>query len=166
VRRELISRSESCKAEQNKISKQIPQLKKDGTDTAALFSKLTELKETIRVSEARLKDVENEYSALMLSLPNVPDQDLEPGGKENNRPVGYFGQPKTFDFEPQNHVDLCTRLGLIDYARGDKLSGSGFWIYRGLGARLEWALLNYFIETHLADGYELVLVPHMLGYEC
>lgn len=63
-------------------------------------------------------------------------------------------------------MDLCTDLGLIDYKRGVKLSGNGFWIYRGMGARLEWALLNYFIDTHLADGYELVLVPHMLGYEC
>ena len=75
-----------------------------------------------------------------------------------------FGSPKQFDFEPKNHVDLCTDLGLIDYPRGAKLSGqrvSG--IYRGMGARLEWALLNYFIETHLNDGYELVMVPHMLG---
>jgi seryl-tRNA synthetase len=63
-------------------------------------------------------------------------------------------------------VDLCTDLNLIDYPRGAKLSGAGFWIYRGLGARLEWALLNYFIDTHIGDGYELVLVPHMLGYEC
>jgi len=63
-------------------------------------------------------------------------------------------------------VDLCTSLGLIDYERGTKLSGSGFWIYRGMGARLEWALLNYFIDTHIADGYELILPPHMLEYEC
>jgi seryl-tRNA synthetase len=63
-------------------------------------------------------------------------------------------------------VDLCTDLGLIDYPRGTKLAGSGFWVYRGLGARLEWALLNYFIDTHLADGYELVLLPHMLEYQC
>jgi seryl-tRNA synthetase len=165
-RRELISRSENSKAEQNKISKQIPQMKKDGVDTSALISQMNELKETIKTAEASLKDVENEYNGLMLSLPNLPDTDLEPGGKENNKPIRYFGEPRSFDFEPKNHVDLCTSLGLIDYTRGTKLSGSGFWIYRGMGARLEWALLNYFIDTHLADGYELVLVPHMLGYEC
>jgi seryl-tRNA synthetase len=102
----------------------------------------------------------------MLSLPNLPDRDLLAGGKENNEALRFFGEPKTFDFEPKNHVDLCTDLGLIDYKRGTKLSGAGFWIYRGLGARLEWALLNYFIDTHLSNGYELVLVPHMLGYEC
>jgi seryl-tRNA synthetase len=135
-------------------------------DTTALIMQMNELKEMIRASETKLKDVENEYTTLLLSLPNLPDEDLIPGGKENNTPVRYFGEPQTFDFEPSNHVDLCTRLGLIDYIRGAKLSGSGFWIYRGVGARLEWALLNYFIDTHLSDGYELVLVPHMLGYEC
>lgn len=166
LRRELIAKSENCKAEQNRISKQMPQLKKEGADTTVVLAQINELKETIKTSEAKLKDVENEYTTRLLSLPNLPDEDLTPGGKENNQAIRYFGQPHVFDFEPANHVDLCTNLGLIDYARGVKLSGSGFWIYRGLGARLEWALLNYFIDTHLADGYELVLVPHMLGYEC
>ena len=77
----------------------------------------------------------------------------------------YYGG-RTLDFEPKNHVDLCTELGLIDYERGAKLAGNGYWLYRGMGSRLEWALLNYFIETHELDGYEIVLVPHMLGYEC
>lgn len=166
LRRELIAKAENSKAEQNRISKQIPQLKKDGADTTALFSQIGSLKETIKEAEAKLKEVEAEYNALMLSLPNLPDADLEPGGKENNKPIRYFGEPHVFDFEPKNHIELCTKLGLIDYVRGVKLSGSGFWVYRGMGARLEWALLNYFIDTHLADGYELVFVPHILGYEC
>jgi len=165
-RRELIAKAENSKAEQNRISKQIPQIKKDGADTTALFSQMNSLKETIKESEAKLREVESEYNELMLGLPNLPDPDLEPGGKENNKPIRYFGEPHVFDFEPKNHVELCTQLGLIDYVRGVKLSGSGFWVYRGMGARLEWALLNYFIDTHLADGYELVFVPHILGYEC
>ena len=124
------------------------------------------ISDEIKASDAALKDVDAEWRTLMLALPNLPDPDLKPGGKENNEPLCYYGEPHKFDFEPKNHVDLCTSLGLIDYPRGAKLSGSGFWIYRGMGARLEWALLNYFIDTHIADGYELVLVPHMLGYEC
>jgi len=76
------------------------------------------------------------------------------------------GEPHSFDFEPQHHVDLCNALGLIDYDRGAKLGGSGFWMYRGMGSRLEWALLNYFIDTHLNDGYEFILPPHMLEYQC
>lgn len=165
-RRELIGRSEALKAEQNKTSKEIPAIKKAGGDTAPIFARMKELSNEGKEVEAQLRDVEAEYRTLLLSLPNLPDPDLKPGGKENNEPLRYYGEPHKFDFEPKNHVDLCTDLGLIDYTRGTKLSGAGFWIYRGMGARLEWALLNYFIDTHIADGYELVLVPHMLGYEC
>jgi len=165
LRREAIYKTESLKAEQNKVSKKIPELKKAGADTSAIFAEMNKLKEEIKENEAKLREIEEEYRSLMLSLPNLPDEDLKPGGKENNEPVRIFGRKPEFDFEPKNHVDLCTDLGLIDYARGTKLSGSGFWVYRGLGARLEWALLNYFIDTHLKDGYELVLVPHILGYE-
>ncbi|MBS7314805.1 MAG: serine--tRNA ligase [Clostridiaceae bacterium] len=165
-RRDLIGRSEALKAEQNKSSKEIPAIKKAGGDTAPIFARMKELSNEGKEVEAKLRDVEAEYRTLMLSLPNLPDPDLKPGGKENNEPLRYYGEPHKFDFEPKNHVDLCTDLGLIDYTRGTKLSGAGFWIYRGMGARLEWALLNYFIDTHIADGYELVLVPHMLGYEC
>ncbi len=165
-RRSMISENEALKAEQNKVSKSVPQLKKEGKDVAPIFAQMKELSETIKQNDEKLKEVEIEYSNLMLSLPNLPDIDLKPGGKENNEPLKYFGEPHKFDFEPKNHVDLCTDLGLIDYKRGTKLSGNGFWIYRGMGARLEWALLNYFINTHIDDGYELVLVPHMLGYEC
>ena len=165
-RRESIAALEADKAEQNKVSKQIPAMKKAGEDIAPVLARMNELKEAVKTAEAALKEIESEYNERMLGLPNLPDPDLKPGGKENNEPLRYFGQPHSFDFEPKNHVDLCTELGLIDYPRGAKLSGGGFWIYRGMGARLEWALLNYFIDTHLADGYELVLVPHMLGYEC
>lgn len=165
-RRELIGRSEALKAEQNKTSKEIPAIKKAGGDTAPIFVRMKALSNEGKQVEAQLRDVEAEYRTLMLSLPNLPDPDLKPGGKENNEPLRYYGEPHQFDFAPKNHVDLCTDLGLIDYVRGTKLSGAGFWIYRGMGARLEWALLNYFIDTHIADGYELVLVPHMLGYEC
>ncbi len=166
LRRDTIARTEAAKAEQNKVSKQIPAMKKAGEDVSAVIQKLNLLKETIKSSDSKLKEIENEYMPLMLGLPNLPDPDLKPGGKENNEPIRYFGEPHKFDFTPKNHVDLCTDLGLIDYQRGVKLSGSGFWVYRGMGARLEWALLNYFIETHIGDGYELVLLPHMLGYEC
>ena len=165
-RRALIAESENLKAEQNRQTKLVPQMKKEGKDTTEVFAAMKELGAKAKESAAKLAEVEARYNELMLGLPNLPDRDLKPGGKENNEPLKYFGEPHHFDFEPKNHVELCTALGLIDYERGVKLSGNGFWIYRGLGARLEWALLNYFIDTHIADGYELVLVPHMLGYEC
>ncbi len=165
-RRALIAETEAMKAEQNKTNKLIPQYKKEGKDVSELFAKMKEMSSKTRENDDKLKAVEAEYTSLMLGLPNLPDKDLLPGGKENNQPLRYFGEPRKFDFEPKNHVDLCTELGLIDYTRGTKLAGSGFWIYRGMGARLEWALLNYFIDTHLADGYEMILPPHMLEYEC
>ena len=165
-RRALISGTESIKAEQNKVNKLIPQYKKEGKDVAEIFAKMKEMSAQVKADEEKLKEVEAKFNTLMLGLPNLPDEDLLPGGKENNEPLRYFGEPKNFDFEPKNHVDLCTDLGLIDYKRGAKLSGAGFWIYSGIGARLEWALLNYFIDTHISNGFELMLVPHMLGYEC
>ncbi|MBR6680559.1 MAG: serine--tRNA ligase [Clostridia bacterium] len=165
-RRALIAETESIKAEQNKINKLIPQYKKEGKDVAPIFADMKKLSETTKLNDEKLKEIGTQLTSVMLGLPNLPDEDLLAGGKENNEPIRYFGEPKQFDFEPKNHVDLCTGLGLIDYDRGTKLSGSGFWIYRGMGARLEWALLNYFIDTHLADGYELILPPHMLEYEC
>ncbi len=165
-RRTLIAETESLKAEQNRVTKLVPQYKKEGKDVTPVFDKMKQLSATIKTNDDKLKEVEDQLTSYMLGLPNLPDADLLPGGKENNQPLRYFGEPRKFDFEPKNHVDLCTDLGLIDYKRGVKLSGSGFWIYRGMGSRLEWALLNYFIDTHLSNGYELVLVPHMLGYEC
>ena len=166
ARRELIAATETMKAEQNKVSKEIPLKKKAGEDVAPIFARMGELKAQIAENDEKLRDVEAEYRTLMLSLPNLPDPDLNPGGKENNEPLRYFGEPHKFDFEPKHHVDLCTELGMIDYERGTKLAGSGFWMYTGMGARLEWALINYFIDTHTADGYEFILPPHMLEYQC
>ncbi len=165
-RRSLIMETEAIKAEQNKMNKLIPQYKKEGKDVAPIFAEMKAMSNKTKEIDEKLKEVEIKQTDIMLGLPNLPDEDLLPGGKENNQPLRYWGEPRKFDFEPKHHVDLCTDLGLIDYDRGTKLAGSGFWIYRGMGARLEWALLNYFIDTHLADGYELILPPHMLEYEC
>ena len=165
-RRALIAETEALKAEQNKTTKLIPQYKKEGKDVAPIFEQMKQMSNTAKANDEKIKAIEERFNTLMLGLPNLPDPDLKPGGKENNEPLRYFGEPHKFDFEPKNHVDLCTDLGLIDYERGTKLSGSGFWIYRGMGSRLEWALLNYFIDTHIQDGYELILPPHMLEYEC
>ncbi len=164
-RRALITSGDELKSRQNSISKSIPQMKKEGKDTTEVMADMKVVSDNIKQNDADLREVEESYRNLMLMLPNLPDADLAAGGKEANEEVSTFGTPHVFDFEPKNHVDLCTDLGLIDYPRAAKMSGSGFVVYRNMGARLEWALLNYFIDTHLADGYELVLVPHMLGYE-
>ncbi len=165
-RRRLTGQTEALKAEQNTASKQIPQLKKEGGDVAGLMARMKELSAKIKEEDAALSALEEKQKDLLLCLPNLPDSDLESGGKENNKPVRVFGEQPKFGFPMKNHVELCESLGLIDYERGAKIAGNGSWIYRGMGARLEWALLNFFVNEHLSDGYELILPPHMLGYEC
>ena len=178
--RGLKTSTETKTAEKNKIAKENGKLfgmkkgaEKKGEDTTAIDAQIEENKQksisldnAIEGDAELLKNLNVEFRSAMLSLPNLPDADLLPGGKENNEPLRYIGEKHSFDFEPKHHVDLCTDLGLIDYERGVKLSGSGNWMYTGMGARLEWALLNYFIDTHTADGYEFILPPHMLEYKC
>ena len=178
--RALKTTSEGRTAQKNKIAKENGKLygmkkglEKKGQDTAEVDAKIAENTcASIKIDEENAADLEKlnvlnaEYRTAMLSLPNLPDADLLPGGKENNEPLRYIGEKHSFDFEPKHHVDICTNLGLIDYERGVKLAGSGNWMYTGMGARLEWALLNYFIDTHIADGYDFILPPHMLEYKC
>ncbi len=165
-RRALTGEVEAMKAQQNAVSKKIPQIKKEGGDVAAVMAEMKELSAKIKEKDADLSALEDTQKDLMLRLPNLPDDDVVAGGKEQNMEVRLDGEKPQFDFEPKNHVDLCESLGMIDYERGAKLAGNGSWVYRGAGAKLEWALLNFFISEHLADGYELILPPHMLGYQC
>ena len=165
-RRALLKETETMKAEKNRVSAMIPVLKKKGEPTEQVFAEMKELGVRIAASDKRVAEVTERIAEIMFRLPNVPDEDLASGGKENNAVIKVFGKKPEFDFKPQNHVDICNRLGLIDYERGVKVAGNGYWIYRKAGARLEWALLNFFIEEHLRDGYELILPPHMLNYNC
>jgi len=178
--RGLKTSTETKTAQKNKIAKENGKLfgmkkglEKKGENTSAVDAQIEANKAAsialdaeVAEDAAKLKELNVEFRTAMLSLPNLPDADLLPGGKENNQPLRYVGEMVKFDFEPKHHVDLCTDLGLIDYERGVKLAGSGNWMYTGLGARLEWALLNYFIDTHTADGYDFILPPHMLEYQC
>ena len=165
-RRSLLSENESLKAERNRLNKEIPAMKKRGEDTAPLMAQLKDMSDRVKAMDERQAQLEEKIRTFMLALPNLPAEDVQAGGKEANQVVKVYGQKPEWDYEPQNHVDLCTKLGLIDYERGVKMGGNGFWLYTGKGAILEWALLNYFVETHLKDGYEFMLPPHLLTYEC
>ncbi len=157
---------ESLKAQRNKVSSEIPALKKQGKPVEHIFEKMRELGEEIAKGDAKINELQEEIFNFVACLPNMPDDDLLSGEKENNKVVKEYNEKPNFDFTAKNHVDLCTNLGIIDYERGVKLSGNGFWAYRGDGARLEWALLNFFISEHLNDGYEFILPPHQLSYNC
>ena len=165
-KREQMGKIEAMKAEKNAASKQIPQIKKAGGDISEIMAKMKEIGALIDEGEAVIKELDQKQTNLILSLPNLPDEDVAAGGKEQNEPVRYFGKKPEFAFPMKNHVELCESLGMIDYQRGAKIAGAGSWLYRGWGSRLEWALLNFFINEHINDGFEFILPPHMLGYQC
>lgn len=163
--RDLLNEIEQKKAKKNLVSKQMPQLKKNGENTDDIMREMKQLASEIKVSTEILNKTHGNLQQLLLSLPNLPEEDVVAGGKENNEVISHFKEKPEFDFEIKDHVTLCENLGLIDYEKGAKLAGSGSWVYKGVGARLEWALLNYFIDEHIKDGYEFILPPHMLNYE-
>lgn len=165
-RRAIILNVEAKKAERNNVTQQIAKLKREKADASALIADMGNLAAQIKELDASLAQTEEELNGLLASYPNFPDDDIAAGGKENNEVLSYFGQKPVFGFNFKNHYDICTKLGLIDYERGVKLGGNGFWLYRGAGAELEWALINYFVAEHLKDGYEFILPPHMLNYRC
>jgi seryl-tRNA synthetase len=160
-------RLEQARAERKKLSSQMSQLRREPEPDE---SAVEELRARSQAFGSQISDLEERADALAASrqeildgLPNVPDEDVPAGGKEANQVVRTGGNPPVFDFEPSDHVEIAERLGLVDYKRGVKLGGTGSWIYTGLGAQLEWALLNYFVQAHLRDGYTFILPPHLLN---
>ncbi len=166
LRRNTITRTEELKAKRNKVSKEIPAMKKAGQDVVPVMEEMRRIGEDIKVLDDTLKELSEKINSFLEALPNIPAEDVVAGGKECNRVVKTWGNKPSFSFAPKDHVTLCTELGLIDYPRGVKMGGNGFWLYTGLGAQLEWALLNFFVQEHLADGYTFMLPPHILTYAC
>ena len=160
---ELLQKVEAMKAKRNQLSASVPQVKKVGGDVQAIFAEVKQINADMESDEQLLQKIENEIKSFVETLPNLPDEDLLPGEKENNKVVRVVGEKPVFNFKPKDHVELAESLGLVDYERGAKISGRGTWIYTGLGAQLEWALVNYFIQEHLKDGYTMILPPHLLN---
>lgn len=165
-RKKLALEAENLKARRGKESAQIPILQKQGKPVDDLRAALQDLSNKIAELDAAAGEYEKKVTTFVERLPNLTDEDVPAGGKENNVAVRTFGQKPNFDFKPKDHVDLVKSLGLIDYERGVKMGGNGYWLYKGDGALLEWALLNYFVEEHRRDGYEFILPPHILTYAC
>lgn len=164
-RKQLIFQVEQVKAETNKLSATVPQVKKAGGNVQDIFNKVKSLNASIAEADARIKSLDQEIDGFLADLPNIPDEDLLAGGKENNKVIKTFKTIPAFSFKPKDHVELCESLGIIDYQRAAKISGTSTWIYKGIGAQLEWALLNFFISEHLKDQYEFILPPHILNYD-
>ena len=162
----LEQKNNELKAKRNSASGEVAKLKKQGLDASGIIAEMKILGDEIAQNDNKLKELADANFNFIAGLPNIPDEDLLAGEKENNKVIDIYGEKPVFDFEPKNHVDLCESCGLIDYKRAAKLSGNGYFIYTNVGARLEWALLNFFISEHLNDGYEFILPPHQLGYNC
>jgi len=164
-KRKLLKIVEDNKAEQNRLSASVPAAKKAGEDVSQIFAKVKEIAAKNTEFEGKLKEIDQKIFDFVAALPNIPDDDLLGGGKENNKVIKVVGNKPEFGFKIKDHVELAESLGLVDYERGAKIAGRGAWVYTNLGARLEWALLNFFISEHLKDGYQFILPPHLLNEE-
>ncbi|MBR7830413.1 serine--tRNA ligase [Actinospica sp. MGRD01-02] len=156
---------EQLRAERKTIARAVAALDPDDPAAGRLRADGTAVAERLTALTARQARLETACRAFLDALPNLPDPDVPAGGKEANRVLRTAGDPPVLPEGALDHVTLATRLGLVDYERGVRIAGTGFWAYRGSGARLEWALLNYFLDAHIAAGYEFVLPPHLATVE-
>lgn len=163
-RREIIFEVENKKARQNEVSKQVPKLKKDGVDVSDLFKEMKALSDEIKELDTKVKDLDEEIRKELLSIPNTPSKEI-PIGKsdEDNVEIRKFLEPKKFDFEVKAHWDLGVDLDILDFERAVKISGSRFSVFKGLGAKLERALINFMLDLHSNQGYEEVGVPVLIN---
>ena len=163
-RRTLLFETEKCKAEQNTVSKKIPVLKKEGQDTTAIFAEMKELSDKIKENDAAIKILDEQIKKFLLSVPNIP-LDIVPYGKDSddNLELRKFGTPPQFDFSPLPHWDIGKLLNILDPERAAKVTGSRFHFYKGAGARLERAVINFFLDTHTKNGYTEIFPPFMVN---
>ena len=163
-RREIIFEVENKKARQNEVSKQVPKLKKEGVDVSELFKEMKALSDEIKELDVKVKDLDEEIRKELLSIPNTPNKEI-PIGKsdEDNVEIRKFLEPKKFDFEVKAHWDLGVDLDILDFERAVKISGSRFSVFKGLGAKLERALINFMLDLHSEQGYEEVGVPVLIN---
>lgn len=166
-RRILLSEVEVLKAEQNKVSKQVPVMKKEGKDVAPVFEEMKKMSDKVKELDSQVAEVEKELNDYMLTIPNIPNPTV-PAGKtdEDNVEIRRFLEPTKFDFEPKAHWDLGSELEIVDPETAARVSGSRFTFYKGAGARLERAIMNFFLDMHTEKhGYTEVFPPFMVSRE-
>ncbi|GHV18881.1 serine--tRNA ligase [Planctomycetales bacterium] len=164
-RRAIIAETETLQATRNAVSQEIAGLKKAGADVAAKTDAMRAVGAQIKTLADELATVEPELRELTLGIPNHPAPDVPEGkGEEDNVTLDTWGEKRQFNFQPKPHWELCEKLGLVDFKRGTKISGSGFILYRGLGARLERALFNFFLDLHTREhGYTEWFPPFVVN---
>lgn len=164
-RRSLLAEVESLKNKQNTASREVPKLKKEGKDTTQLFAEMKELSAQIKALDAEVADINEQMRSKLLGIPNVPNDDVQIGTDDSdNVELRKFGEPRSFEFEPKAHWDIGENLNILDFERAGKISGSRFTVYKGMGARLERAVINFMLDLHTNEqGYEEILPPFMVN---
>ena len=165
-RRELIVKSEALKAERNSVSDEISQVKRAKGDASAQIAAMQKVSAEIKAIDAKLAEIEENLNEIIIMLPNLPHESTPIGADEDdNVEVRRVGQTPTFNFEPKAHWDLGEDLGILDWERGGKVTGSRFLFYKGAGARLERALYNFMLDEHGKEGYTEMITPYMVNQE-
>ena len=163
-RRELLFKVESLKAKQNEVTKQIPMLKKEGKDTTEVFAEMKKLSDEIKALDSEVREAEDALYKMLLTIPNIPNDTVPDGDTdEDNVEIRRFGEPTQFPFEAKPHWELGEKLDILDFAMAGKITGARFTVYKGLGARLERAVISYFLDKHtIENGYTEILPPYMV----
>jgi len=163
-RRELLYETEQLKSKQNAVSKQIPQLKKEGKDISGLLEDMKTLSDNIKNLDAQVRVVDEEINKVLLTIPNIPHESVPDGDSdEDNVEVRRWGQPRSFDFEAKPHWDIGEELDILDFSTAAKITGARFTVYKGDGARLERAIINFFLDIHTEKhGYTEIFPPFMV----
>ncbi len=163
-RRAIMQEAEVLKARRNEVSAQIPRLKGEGRDVSELMAQMKETAARIKEFDARLGEIDDELDNMLLSIPNIPHESVPEGDDDgDNLEIRKVMEPRKFDFEPKPHWDIGERLGILDFAAAAKITGARFTVYKGLGARLERAVINYFLNTHASNGYTEIFPPYMVN---
>lgn len=164
-RRKVLVQVEEMKAEQNKSSKDIPRLKKEGQDVSETFKKMKLLSEKIKELDQEVKEIDEELKKLLLQIPNTPHSSVIEGSSDtDNLEMRKWGEPREFGFEPKPHWELGVNLNILDFERASKIAGARFTLFRGLGSKLERAIINFMLELHTEDqDYTEFSTPFMVN---
>ena len=163
-RRSLIVEVESLKAKRNEDSAKVPQLKKQGLDASELLAEMKLVADKIKELDAELSEIDAQLDDMLMKIPNIPHESVPDGADDrDNAEIRRYGKPTEFSFEPKAHWDIGEALGILDFANAGKITGARFTVYRGLGARLERAIISYFLDCHTMNGYTEILPPYMVN---
>lgn len=164
-RRELLVDVENLKSKRNQVSAEIPKLKKAGQDVEPIMAEMKNIGEDIRVMDTKVSEIDEKIKAIIQSIPNIPNENVPEGKSDaDNLEVRKWGEPTKFGFEPKAHWDLGVNLNIFDFERAGKITGSRFTVYKALGARLERAIISYFLDTHVdVAGYTEILPPYLVN---